>query len=246
MRTHQRTVTTDGVVSLGPAVRVQFTLNGRQPISVVVGSSHDSPGPRMSENPDIEQAVLEGTAYELIRAQHGLTAVAPIPTKIRWCGGLLFVGALLFPIVLLLPESVHEASFDGTPLSYPLGVALLLIVGVGPLTFGGVGLSYVHYRIERTASISEDQAWTLVGLEDVFSGLAILTGGLAVFATVLLALVGLAGVEPVTAAQSSGVDPYAQSPVEITTVPLSSSVSGFCGVIVLLFGRWSTGHLKSD
>lgn len=190
----------------------------------------------MSDPDDIEQAVLEEHEYDLVRLRHGTTAFTSVPRKARLCGLVLFSGGLLLPIILVLPESVVQENLNGTPASYPLGLAFMLVVSAIPAAVGGLGLSGVAYKFSTIEEMDRDTAWQLVGLEDIFTGLGFVTGGIGVLVTLLLAATGLFGPELVASMEASGVDPYYQSPVGWATATVGAVVAVTLGGIVFVAG----------
>lgn len=190
----------------------------------------------MSDRDDIEQAVLGESEYDLVRLRHGTTAFTSVPRKARLCGLILVSGGLLLPIVLVLPDTVVEENLHGTPASYPLGLAFLLVVSAIPAAIGGIGLAGVAYKFSTVEEMDRDSAWQLVGLEDIFTGLGYVTGGLGVVIAVSLAATGLFGPELVDSLQASGVDPYLRSPVEWATATVGAAVAVTLGSIVFVAG----------
>lgn len=179
---------------------------------------------------------LGGSEYELIRARSGLSTRWSIPRKVRWCGYLLFAASGLLPVVVSLPAPVRERFIGPDPASAPLAVATVDLLGVLCLVVAAVGLAAVALYRSRLGHIDEDQAWTLVGFEDVFSGIGFVTGGLAVVAALALAAVGFAGVETVQRLVDAGVDPYHMAGDPGVSTAAVSAVAFVCAVGISLLG----------
>jgi len=81
---------------------------------------------------------------------------------------------LLAPITVLLPEAVRETYIGEGPLFTPLSVAGLAELSVVTLFGAALGLFWVAYRGRRPNEITEDEAWTLVGLKEMFSAFGFL------------------------------------------------------------------------
>lgn len=180
--------------------------------------------------------VLDGSTYELLRARRGISTRWPIPRKIRWCGYLSFAASALLPTVMLLPFSVREAYFGVRPAFAPMALAIVDLVGVVCLAVGGLGLAAVAVRSSRLEEISEDQAWSLVGIEDAFSGIGLVTGALGVLSALALAGVGFGGLDAVRDLLAAGVDPYLMSGTSEPTVLTASGIAFGCAIVVYLLG----------
>ncbi|MFO7925936.1 MAG: hypothetical protein ACQET5_02040 [Halobacteriota archaeon] len=199
----------------------------------------------MSEpRPDPTRSVHD---YELIRRRHGLSGIVSIPRKIRWCSYLSFVIAASMGALAVLPPSVRKLYLEGEAANQSLGVGLVALFCVGAVVVGAVGLAGVALRRGRAESVSREHAWFLVGLEDVFSGIALITGALGVAAVTTLTVVGFAGTETVERLLAAGIDPYRR----LAWAPESGFVALAalgCGVFVFLLAvttdssmRWTPG-----
>lgn len=178
------------------------------------------------------------STYALLRARYGVSAAWSIPGKIRWCGYLSFVAATLAPIVASLPASVR-AAYVGTPAtSTTLAIAMVDLLGVVCLAVAvaGVGLAAVDVRRSTLTDPSEEQTWTLVGFEDLFSGIGFVTGGLSVAVALALAGVGFGGVPAVERLLALGVDPYHTVSQPGVTVFGASMAAAGCGLVVYTLG----------
>lgn len=171
------------------------------------------------------ELVLEASVYEELRLRRGLLTRLPIAAKIGGCSVLAFIGATVGPIAALLPRAVREQYFDAAPTSTALSVTLLALFGCGCLLLASLGLTWIAHTRSPVDALSEDAAWRLVGLENIFTGIGFLTGGLGIFTAVGLASTGLFGVEMVDSLVALGVDPY-QTGASVARTPLATSIVG--------------------
>lgn len=184
------------------------------------------------------ELVLEGSEYELLRARRGFLSRWSIPQKVRGCSYLLFAASATFPVLYFLPTSVRRTYVGLDPASSRLSFTVLALLSVGCLLFASLGLVAIAAYRDRLDDISEDQAWSLVGVEGVFSGIGFVTGLLGVVATLVLSGLGYAGVETIDSLVTAGVDPYHASPGVPVSVFESSSIA-FCTAIgVFLLGSF--------
>lgn len=117
-----------------------------------------------------------------------------------------------------------------------LALAMVDLLGLACLAVAGVGLVAVDVRRSTLANPSEEQMWTLVGFEDLFSGIEFVTGELSVAVALGLAGVGFGGVPAVEQLLAFGVDPYqAVSRPEVTILGASVAAVG-CGLVVYRLG----------
>ena len=178
----------------------------------------------MTENEDRFVEPGERSRYELMRAKHLMVPV-PAARKARWCGYLLLLPALAAPIVFTLPEPIVSAQFTGDPIRTPLGAAAVASFGVLCLAFAGVGLGVLARVAHRDPD--ESRVWTLIGLEDAFSGIAFITGFLGVTTGVGILAIGHTGVERTAWFADIGVDPY----LTFGSVPVSPLVTSVMAII---------------
>lgn len=155
-----------------------------------------------------------------------------VEKKIAWCGLFLLAASLLTPITVLLPEAVRETYIGEEPLFAPLSVAGLAELSVLTLFGAGVGLFWVAYRSRRADEISRDEAWTLVGLEEVFSVFAFFVGFVGISVCVVAVLAGMQGTEFLGSLGSS-LQPYRGDSAMALPVAYVSASSFFSGVVVL-------------
>lgn len=188
----------------------------------------------MHDRDKYTQLVLEGSEYELLRARRGLLTRWSIPQKIRRCSYLLFASSSMLPIVLFLPPAVQQQYLGVGPASSRVALTALALFSVCCLVVASVGLAVTATYRDRIDEISEEQAWSLVGIEGLFSGIGFISGLLGVAATLVLSSVGYAGVETVDALVAAGVDPYhAQADIAVP-VGAASGIAFCCAVTVFL------------
>mgnify|MGYP006421889801 CR=1 FL=1 len=145
--------------------------------------------------------------YDLMRAKH-VTFPLSIPRKIRWCGYLALLSALVGPIVATLPLPVREAYFVGNPTTAPLGAATIVLLGVASVAVAVVGLTALALSVSPGSDPPEDRVWLLIGAEDAFAGIGFITGALGIVAGGLILASGYWGVDVVDGLVDSGIDPY--------------------------------------
>lgn len=170
--------------------------------------------------------------YDVVRKRSGMSTLWSVEKKISWCGLFLLAASLLTPITVLLPEAVRETYIGEEPLFTPLSVAGLAEMSVLTLFCAAVGLSWVAYRSRKAEEISKDEAWTLVGLEEVFSVFAFFVGFVGISVCVVAVLSGMQGTEFIRSLGSS-LQPYrGDSPAALPVAYVSASAF-FSGVVVL-------------
>jgi hypothetical protein len=177
------------------------------------------------------EVVLEASPYEELRLRRGLLTRLSIPTKIGICSLLFFVAATLAPIAAVLPPAVTEQYFDTDPTAATLSVTVLALFGCGCLLVASIGLAVIAHKRLPLDALSEDAAWRLVGLENICTGVAFLTGGLGICCAVGLVGTGLFGIETVEQLVSIGVEPY-QSDTAAARTPVETSIVGTVGGVV--------------
>ncbi|ESS12939.1 MAG: hypothetical protein A07HR60_00175 [uncultured archaeon A07HR60] len=178
----------------------------------------------------------EDSQYDLVRAKGGITTQWSIREKLYLCAGVLFAAALLWPAVLLLPGEVQGAYFGPNPGSDPIALASMTVLSVSMLSVAAAGLTAVAVRRSRIDRISESQAWSLVGFEEIFSGFAFITGGSGVAASLVLISIGFRGIETVQSLETYGIVPY-DSVLEVgISVWTASVVAVIAGALVFGLG----------
>ncbi len=176
--------------------------------------------------------------YELLRMKHGILSIVPVARKVRWCGYLLVLAALPTPIVIALPAEVQDAYFTADPVTTPLALVTIILLGTTSLLLATLGLTWVGSRPTADEELSEEWLWRLIGAEDAFTGIAFITGALAVVTGVALLASGLGGADAVAWLEANGVDPYLSVP-GLSVPPFAGTAASFA-VAVVAFGcsRW--------
>ncbi|MWV41295.1 hypothetical protein [Natrialba sp. INN-245] len=180
--------------------------------------------------------VLEGAEYELLRARRGLLSRWSIPQKIRRCSYLLFAASTMLPIMHFLPAAVKQQYVGANPAFSRVSFTALTLFSVCCLLVASLGLAGTATYRDRIDDISEQQAWSLVGIEGLFSGIGFVSGFLGVAVTLALSSVGYAGIETVDALVASGVDPYHSRAGIAVTVATASAIAFCCAITVFVLG----------
>ncbi|MCL9812145.1 hypothetical protein [Natranaeroarchaeum aerophilus] len=184
------------------------------------------------------EMVLDGQEYELIRARHGLLSRWSIAQKVRGCSYLLFAGSATVPVMAFLPQSVTETYFTGNPAVTEVAFSALLLLSVACLLVAAVGLGAISAYQSSLEEISESQAWSLVGFEDIFSGFGFVTGLLGITATLVLAGLGHAGIGTLESLAASGVHPYHDEFFLSMTVLTAGGVAFCTGTNIFVVGTF--------
>lgn len=149
----------------------------------------------------------ERTRYDLLRSKHVIVPLS-VRTKLRWCGVIGLLAALVGPIAATLPAPVQEAYFVGDPVTTRLGAAVAVLIGVGALGVAGIGLTVVALYVDRHPDPSESQMWTLIAAEDASSGFGFVTGTLGIASGGILLASGHWGTDAVRRLTALGIEPY--------------------------------------
>lgn len=183
---------------------------------------------------------IDRTDYDVVRTRSGMSTLWSVEKKIAWCGYFLLATSLLTPIIVLLPEAVRETYIGEEPLFTPLSVAGLAELSVFTLFGAALGLFWVAYRGRRPDEITEDEAWTLVGLEEVFSAFAFLMGFVGVVICIAAVSSGMQGVEFVESLAESSVQPYRSDSAMALPLAYVTAPAFFAGVVVLGLGEYAS------
>ncbi len=174
--------------------------------------------------------------YDLVRAKGGITTWWPIAKKLYLCAVVLFAAALLWPAVLLLPGEIRGAYFSPAPGTDSIALASMTVLSVVTLSVAAGGLTAVAVRRSKIEHISESQAWSLVGFEEIFSGFAFISGGLGVAASLSLISIGFQGLDTVRMLETYGIVPY-ESVLQVgISIASASFVAAVAGTLVLGLG----------
>jgi len=182
----------------------------------------------------VANALLGDSTYERLRQLRYSPFGQPIPTKLVWQSGLLFLLALMLPVMAAFPAEVR-AMLGGTAVSASPKVLILGLVGGVVVFGGGLTLTAVGFlRVHLEPRMTERLAHRLLSLEDVASLLGIGTGGLAIVVTMAYVLMGYVGVRAVEwYIDTMGLSPFAPSGVEPVTVGGVATLA-FVGSVALL------------
>lgn len=165
--------------------------------------------------------------YDLMRSKH-LTVPLSVPRKLRWCGFLALIAALVGPVVATLPAAVVEAHFAEDPMTTPLGAAAVVLIGVGAVAISAAGLAAVAVSAGGNPAPTESKLWLLIGAEDAFSGIGFVTGGLGILAGGAVLASGHWGPDAVDRLIALGVDPY----LVFDAVPATPRLTSLAALLV--------------
>lgn len=190
-------------------------------------------------NDPITDAFLSDSTYERLRVERYTLISRRIPQKLVCQSALLFVLALVVPIVATYPSPVRAAFPGGDPLwSSPL----VLWVGVyaGGIELGTatclIAVAIVRRRYEQ--HLSESQVHALLNVEDVASMFGLATGGFAILITVGFFLLGHAGAETFySVVESAPRDPYGPTSVSIPVIAVGMAAAVSSSVVYSI-GRY--------
>lgn len=187
--------------------------------------------------PELAGGEPEKTEYEIIRARHGTFTFGTIADRIRWFGyGALAVG-LVVPLVLFLPDPVQTAYLPD-PLSETVLIAApIMLTTIVAFLAAGIGLAWIGRWRRRIAPISEQDAWRVVGIEDICSGLGMITGGLGLAVSLVLSGVGYLGVETYEWLLNNGVHPYGPLALPEPSVVTIGGLAVVVGIGLLVLSR---------
>ena len=182
----------------------------------------------------IANALLGDSTYERLRQMRYSPFGQPIPTKLVWQSGLLFLLALMLPVMAAFPAEVRTMLGDTVVSSSPKVLVLGLVGGI-VVFLGGLALSVVGFlRVHLEPRMTERLANRLLSLEDVASLLGIGTGGLAILLTMAYVLMGYVSVRAVEwYVDTMGISPFASSGIEPGTVGGVATLA-FVGSVALL------------
>lgn len=183
---------------------------------------------------------LETTEYDIVRARSGILTSYSVERKMRWCGYVFLASALTAPVLLLLPDAVVEEYIGGEPLSTPLTLAGMSLLGASLVAASVAGLFWVAVRIRKLkkSDISREQAWRINGMEGIFGWFALGWGAPLVFVALVAAGTGFQGVEFVESLAERGVDPYAETATLSFPTAYVSLITLVLGLVTLWLSRY--------
>ena len=187
------------------------------------------------------EAEPETAEYELIRAKHGTFTFGTIADRIRWFGYGALAMSLVVPLLWFLPEPVTAAYLPNPLRETVLIAAPLMITTVAVFVAAGIGLAWIGRWRRRIAPVSADDAWQIVGIEDICSGLGIISGGLSLVVSLVLASVGYLGIETYELLLNNGVHPYGPLAVREPSVLTTGIIAVVAGGGLLLLS-WDTSR----
>ncbi len=198
----------------------------------------------MGEPNGIEKYDSETAEYELLRIKHGASTWISIPRKLRWNGYALLVLAGTTPLLWGLPDVLLQTYFPAGPFWTPLVVNIVGLMTVFIFLLASGGLFWTARRRHQLTEITTDQAWLLIGYEDIFSAAAFVTGVLGLVTTLALAAVGYLGPSQYARAITLGIHPYATVGIDLPAIAISLLSVG-AAIISFLLG-WSAGGFEID
>ncbi|SEO69151.1 hypothetical protein SAMN04487948_104200 [Halogranum amylolyticum] len=181
----------------------------------------------------IADAILGGSTYERLRLQRFSFFKQPVPRKLAWQSGLLFVLALVLPLAAGYPAETKALFASHSPTAASPKMLLLGLVGGGiELGTASALVAVTVRRLQLEPDLTEDAARRLLNVEDVATLVGVVTGGFAVLLTLAFFVLGYAGPEAVAAfVESGGTSPFAPSGVGVSVTTLA--VAALCGSLVV-------------
>lgn len=182
----------------------------------------------------VANALLGDSTYERLRQTRYSPFSQTIPTKLVVQSGLLFLLALMLPVMAAFPAEVRTM-LGGTAVSSSPKVLILGLVGGVAVFAGGVALTVVGFlRVHLEPRMTERLANHLLSMEDVASLLGIGTGGIAILLTMAYVLMGYVSVRAVEwYIETMGLSPFASSGIGSVTVGDVATLA-FVGSVALL------------
>lgn len=190
----------------------------------------------MPDTPDpIADAVLSDSAYDQIRHTEGVITL-PVHRALLWQAALLALLGTILPLYALYPSTVAAYvptldPFLAAPKLLLLGIIGLVTEVVAALLLSGLWL----YR-QRHAPLCEETARTVYDVEQIVTGLSVVTGGLAIVITVVLVSVGVFGEGTIAVylEEVAGEDVFRQSATGVSIGDLAAtSMVSSAAVLVL-------------
>ncbi len=175
----------------------------------------------MSKPDGIEKYDSETAEYELLRIKHGASTWISIPQKLRWNSYALLALAGVSLLLWGLPNVILQTYFPAGPFWTPLAINVVGLLTVFIFILASGGLFWTAWRRQQLTEITTDQAWLLIGYEDIFSAAGFVTGLLGLVTTLSLAAVGYLGPTQYARAITLGIHPYATLGITLPAIVIS-------------------------
>lgn len=177
----------------------------------------------------ITSAVLSGSAYERLQYTEGSLLAVPIPRALTLQATLLASLALILPLYALFPATIHQYVPTTDPFLASPKLLVLGFFGWSMQLLAAASLvAMACYRLRREP-LSERQARTLVDVQQIATGMSLVTGGLAIAVTLAIVALGTGG-EPAVGAYLSNVaasNPFVEMELGVSVGHLAAlSVAG--------------------
>lgn len=181
----------------------------------------------------VTDALLDGSPYERLRLERYSVFSQSIPEKLHAQSALLFGLAAVLPIMAAFPTEVREAlAADQIQAASPK-IILLGLVGGATVFVCGIGLATLAAaRLRLEGEMTEEQAETLLSLEEVASLIGLIIGGVSIVLTICYVLLGHVGPEALEAyVRTVGRDPFGASGFDVSVAEVAASA--FVGAVAL-------------
>jgi len=178
----------------------------------------------------ITNSILSGSTFERIRYTEATVFNLRATRALAVQAGLFGLLALILPLYALYPPGVAEYLPTLNPFVASPKLLLLGFVGLGMEMVTAATLIGLFYYRWRRSPLTEQQARTILDVQQVASGLALVTGGIAITLSVTLVALGVAGPEALGTYLEVIADEnvFAQSGVGVSVGHLSSLSLACC------------------
>lgn len=188
-----------------------------------------------ADDPDdgVTETLLDGSPYERIRFERYSVFSQSIPEKLHAQSALLFGLAAVLPIMAAFPDEVQEAlAADQIQAASPK-IILLGLIGGATVFVCGLGLATLAAaRLRLEGEMTEEQAETLLSLEEVASLIGLIIGGVSIVLTLCYVMLGHVGLRAIEAyIRTVGRDPFVASGFDISVAEVAAS--SFVGAVAL-------------
>jgi|GEM_PF-3410657 len=155
-----------------------------------MSGSSSSDAPREAD--PIADSLLSESVYERLRYTEGII-ILPVGRVLLYQAALLGLLATILPLYAVYPDAVAEHVGTLDPFFATPQVLFLGVVGWASEIGSALTLTGTYWYRIRTEPLSEATARTIVTVEQIAIGLSLITGGLAIVATVGLIALGAFG-----------------------------------------------------